>query len=81
MRRINVCDGNVCELVQLGEHLSAAGDSGGPVYSGSTAYGIHRGWMHDPWPFKREIYSRANLVDEALAIDIVLLLSINVLTN
>ena len=64
VRRVNVCAGDVCNLVQLGAHLSADGDSGGPVYLGHTAYGIHKGWMHDPFPFKREVFSQAHLVDD-----------------
>ena len=71
VRKLNVCSGQYCNLVQMEQHLSAAGDSGGPVFYNYTAYGIHRGWMYDPfWPFKREVFSRADLIDEALGISI-----------
>ncbi len=71
VRKLNVCSGQHCNLVQMEQHLSASGDSGGPVYLNYTAYGIHRGWMYDPfWPFKREVFSRADLIDEALGISI-----------
>ena len=43
VRRLNVCSSGECNLVQMGEHLSADGDSGGPVYWLNTAYGIHKG--------------------------------------
>ena len=58
---------NFCNLVQMGARLSADGDSGGPVYWGSTAYGLHQGWMWDPvWPFTRDVFSRADRIDDAL---------------
>jgi hypothetical protein len=71
VRKLNVCSGGFCNLVQMGVHRSAGGDSGGPWYFGNTAYGIHYGWMYDPfWPFDREIFSRADLIDDALGIQI-----------
>ena len=68
VRKVNVCKGDVCNLAQMGEHLSDDGDSGGPVYLNHTAYGIHKGCMYDPFPAKREIFSRADRIDEALGI-------------
>lgn len=69
VRKLNVCAGGECNLVQMGAHLSAGGDSGGPVFWGNTAYGIHKGWMYDPfWPFDREVFSRADRIDNALGI-------------
>ncbi len=71
VRKLDVCVGDFCNLVQMEEHLSMGGDSGGPVFWNYTAYGIHKGWMYDPiWPFDREIFSRADLIDEALGISI-----------
>lgn len=70
VRKLNVCSGGDCNLVQMGAHLSTDGDSGAPVYWNNTAYGIHKGWMHDPWPFKREVFSRADRIDDALDISI-----------
>ena len=68
VRKLDVCSGDVCHLVQMGEHLSADGDSGGPVYWVNTAYGIHKGYMYDPvWPFSREVFSRADRMGYALA--------------
>ena len=69
VRKLNVCSGSVCNLVEMGAHLSAGGDSGGPVFWGNTAYGIHKGYVYDPfWPFDREVFSRADRIDNALGI-------------
>ena len=70
VRKLNVCSLGECNLVQMGAHLATGGDSGGPVYWGNTAYGLNKGWMHDPWPFKRELFSRADRIDNALGISI-----------
>lgn len=65
---IGIRHGNVRNLVAMESHLSQNGDSGAPVYSGYTAYGVHRGAgvYLGAW---RELFSRADLVDEALAFD------------
>lgn len=69
VRKLNVCRGNTCNLVQMGARIAAGGDSGGPVYFGNTAYGLHKGWMNDPAPpFDRDLFSRADRIDNALGI-------------
>jgi hypothetical protein len=69
VRKLNVCFDSLCNLVQMGAHLSAGGDSGGPVFWGNAAYGVHQGWMYDPaWPFDRELFSRADRIDNALSV-------------
>lgn len=68
VRKINVCAGGECNLVQMEADLSAGGDSGGSVFWGNTAYGLHKGEMFDPWPFDRDIFSRADRIDNALGI-------------
>lgn len=69
VRKLNVCAGGECNLVQMGSHLSAGGDSGGPIYWANTAYGLHKGMMYDPfWPYGREVFSRADRIDNALGI-------------
>ena len=70
VRKINYCTGDLCRLVQMGSHLSEVGDSGGPVYWGNAAYGIHYGKVYDPWPFTREAFSRADRIDNALGVSI-----------
>ncbi|MDA0988795.1 MAG: S1 family peptidase [Chloroflexi bacterium] len=67
VRKLNVCGAyGACNLVQMGARLAAGGDSGGPVFWGSTVYGIHQGWVYDPWPFDRDVFSLIDRVDEAL---------------
>lgn len=71
VRKINVCDGGHCNLVQMNARLAAGGDSGGPVYYGYVAYGFHEGYMYDPvWPADRDLFSRADRIDNALSISI-----------
>ncbi len=71
VRKLNFCKRLICNLVQMGERQSARGDSGGPVYSSNTAYGIHHGWVTDPrWPFYRDLFSRADHIDDALGVSI-----------
>lgn len=72
VRRLAVCNGAACNLVQMGARLSAGGDSGGPVYWGTTAYGLHQGWHYDPsWPFDRDLFSRADRLPDALGVAVV----------
>ena len=69
VRKVNVCWGGECNLVQLGTRSVQGGDSGGPVFWGNTAYGLLRGWHYDPfWPFSRDLFSRADRIDNALGI-------------
>jgi hypothetical protein len=69
--KVNVCHFEICNLVQMEAHLSAGGDSGGPVYWSNTAYGIHYGFRWDPiWPFDRELFSRADRIDNALGVSV-----------
>lgn len=69
MRKKSVCSSGICKLAQLGSRLAAPGDSGGPVYSDRTAFGIHHGWMYDPvWPFDRDLFSKAKQIDDALGV-------------
>ena len=70
VRKLDVCNGDRCSLVQMGERQAAGGDSGGPVYFIFTAYGLHQGWVYDPWPFKRDVFSRADLLDDALGTNV-----------
>ena len=70
VRKLNVCNGVYCNLVQMEARLSTGGDSGGPVYAGNTAYGLHQGGMTDPWPLWRDLFSRADRIDDALGISI-----------
>lgn len=71
VRKLNVCNGSRCNLVQMEERLAAGGDSGGPVFYNYTAYGLHQGYVYDPvWPFDRDVFSRADRIDNALGINV-----------
>ena len=75
VRKANVCistdNGDQCYLTIMGEKHSQTTDSGGPVYLSNTAYGIHKGWVYDPWPFTRDVFSRADNIYSALGVNIV----------
>jgi hypothetical protein len=69
--QLNVCHFEVCNLVQMDARRATGGDSGGPVFLGNTAYGLHRGWRYDPvFPFDRDLFSRADRIDNALGVSI-----------
>lgn len=69
VRKLNVCYGKACNLVQFGNRTVQGGDSGGPVFLGNTAYGLIYGWHYDPfWPYDRDLFSRADRIDNALGI-------------
>ena len=69
VRSLNECSDGVCNLVEMGARLAAGGDSGGPIYWGNTAYGLHQGWKYDPsWPYDRDLFSRADRIDNALSV-------------
>ena len=53
----------------LVEHGWINGDSGGPVFWGQAAYGLHRGRTLE-WLKWRDMWSRADYIDEALDVEI-----------
>lgn len=70
VRKLNMCNGSICNLVQMEKHLSTGGDSGGPVYLSNIAFGLHQGFMYDPGTVEREVFPRADRIDDALGISI-----------
>ncbi len=72
VRKNPVCSGSACNLVQMEEHYSIGGDSGGPWYWANTAYGYHRGSHLDPtwWPARkrRALYSKTTLIYGAIGV-------------
>lgn len=69
--QLNVCHFARCNLVQMSARLAAPGDSGGAVYWNFTAYGLHSTWRYDPvFPFDRDLFARADRIDNALAINV-----------
>lgn len=43
---LNRCRGSYCGLVAMFERFASGGDSGGPWYSGYTAFGVHSGGLY-----------------------------------
>ena len=64
---LNHCNGDTCHLTAMHNRKADGGDSGGPWYYGTTAYGIHQGYKW--WNFKnRDLFTPATYLDEALNI-------------
>ena len=71
VRRLSVCSGIYCKLVEMDTRTAEAGDSGAPYFSGGTAYGIHRGYDWHPFPWNpRDLFSRASYMDEAIGVSV-----------
>jgi hypothetical protein len=51
-------------------YSSAGGDSGGPVYFSSTAYGLHVGGRYDPYPNLYEVFAEAARLPTVLAVEV-----------
>lgn len=67
--KVNVCHFLLCNLVEMDHRTTVGGDSGGPFYWGNTAYGLMYGWRYDPvWPYDRDLFSRADRIDDALGV-------------
>ncbi len=67
VRRLNICFGGECNLIEMDTRSVQGGDSGGPVFYNNTAYGLVKGWHYAPfWPADRDLYSRADRIDNAL---------------
>ncbi len=43
VRNPTICVGDFCNLVEMNNHETDGGDSGGPWYVGSHPYGVHKG--------------------------------------
>jgi len=71
VRQVSVCSSGACNLVQMGNRSAAGGDSGGPWFSGNTAYGIHHGSHCDPFcPYDRDLFTRADRLDDGLGVTV-----------
>lgn len=69
--QLNVCHFALCNMVQMDHRTVDSGDSGGPWFWGNTAYGLTWGWRYDPAPpFDRDVFSRADRIDNALAVNV-----------
>jgi V8-like Glu-specific endopeptidase len=69
VRRLNICFDVLCNLIEMETRSVQGGDSGGSVFYGNTAYGLVYGYHYAPFPpFDRDLYSRADRIDNALNI-------------
>lgn len=61
-----------CRLVRMDTDEAEGGDSGGPWYSGNTAYGFHTGQVSCGflWLSTCDVWSRATYIDDALGVTV-----------
>lgn len=56
-------------MVRMNGYVTQGGDSGGPWSNTNKAFGSHIGWCQDyPWSPKKNVFSIADLYDEALGV-------------
>ncbi|MEV0202590.1 S1 family peptidase [Nonomuraea sp. NPDC050691] len=67
--RINVCVDRVCDMVAMDKMNTKGGDSGGPWFNGTSAYGIHMGWAKIGGK-KRSMYSEVRYLPQALGVTV-----------
>lgn len=65
MYELDVCNGHYCNLVKL----EARRASGGLVYWGRKAYGLHQGAEGYP---RRDVFSRVDMFFDAMRVSIIL---------
>jgi hypothetical protein len=73
VRTLNVCSGSRCNLVEMDNDFGEGGDSGGPIYYGNTAYGLHQGNVAScpTWPWEHcDVFSRADKIDDAMGVSV-----------
>lgn len=63
--QLNHCSGDICHLTATQTDTGEGGDSGGPIYFGNTAYGIHRGSKY--WFGSRDTFMPQQYFDNAIA--------------
>jgi len=68
VRRVSVRKLRERRLVQMKNHGTARGDSGGPWFEVGRASGLHQGWT---WAYgKRAVFSRAVRLPDALGVEV-----------
>ncbi|NUW39019.1 hypothetical protein [Nonomuraea rhodomycinica] len=67
--RINLCVDRECDLVAMDKMVTKGGDSGGPWFNGTSAYGIHKGWVKLGGK-KRSVYSEVRYLPQALGVTV-----------
>lgn len=69
VRTFQRCYWIYCNLTAMEHHYAVSGDSGGPWYWGNTAYGIHHGYVWEPWE-DRSLFTRVGLLDNAIEVTV-----------
>ncbi len=63
--QLNHCWDDYCHLTAMHNDNAEGGDSGGPWFYGTVAYGVHSGYKW--WNFKfRDVFTPATYIDDAL---------------
>jgi hypothetical protein len=65
VRQLNSCRGDICRLAMMENRKADGGDSGGPWFVGTVAYGIHSGYTTSSLK-KRDQFTPNTYLDEAL---------------
>jgi hypothetical protein len=66
--QLNHCNGSACGLVAMQNDQASPGDSGGPWFYDTTAYGIHQGWKY--WFGYRDLYTPVVYLPRALGVSV-----------
>ncbi len=68
-RAVIHCWNGSCRLVRTEKDQSSGGDSGGPVFVGNSAVGIHKGNNWWQWAY-RDLYTRADLFHPGMGVHV-----------
>lgn len=63
----NQCRDTYCDMMTLVSRKASGGDSGGPWFWSTTAYGVHSGWV-TIWGVARDMFTPINSGLSALGI-------------
>ena len=66
VRNSGVCSGPNCNLFGMHNREQSGGDSGGPVFNGNTAYGLHEGGYNSGGGVWRDTKSQANYMPTSI---------------
>ncbi len=61
IKALGHCVNGSCNLVRVYNDTADGGDSGGPVFWGNTAYGLHKGNNWHDWA-RRDVFTRADYI-------------------
>jgi streptogrisin C len=69
VRALWTCYWIYCSLHRMQHHYGVDGDSGGPWFYSNTAYGIHHGWVWEPWE-SRSLFSSVGMLPQVLDVSV-----------